>query len=179
MNLESIQSEIQRTGLDGWIFFDHNERAPLAYRVLGLKPPGHVSRRWYYFIPARNEPRGLVHQVEPHVLNPLPGAKIPYARWQEQEAGLRKLLQDAIKVSGSARPHRRPGGPQRRASVHARRCAHAGPLQQLEGELVGVVGPLGSVGEDVERAPRHHRDAEVHAPHRLDHHLARRIVRGV
>ena len=54
MNLESIQSELQKTGLDGWLFFDHHERDPLAYRVLGLKPPGHVSRRWYYFIPARS-----------------------------------------------------------------------------------------------------------------------------
>ena len=99
MNLESIQSEIQKTGLDGWLFFDHHERDPLAYRVLGLKPPGHVSRRWYYFIPARGEPRGLVHQVEPHVLKPLPGAKIPYARWQEQESGLRQLLQGARTVA--------------------------------------------------------------------------------
>ena len=99
MNLESIQGEIEKAGLDGWLFFDHHERDPLAYRVLGLKPPGHISRRWYYFIPARGEPRGLVHQVEPHVLNPLPGARIPYARWQEQEAGLRKLLQDAKRVA--------------------------------------------------------------------------------
>jgi len=99
MNLESIQGELRKVGLDGWLFFDHHERDPLAYRVLGLKPPGHVSRRWYYFIPARGEPRGLVHQVEPHVLNPLPGAKIPYARWQEQEVGLRTLLQDAKKVA--------------------------------------------------------------------------------
>ena len=104
MNLESIQGEIQKTGLDGWLFFDHHERDPLAYRVLGLKPPGHVSRRWYYFIPARGEPRGLVHQVEPHVLNPLPGARIPYARWQEQEAGLRKLLQGAKGSPCNTRP---------------------------------------------------------------------------
>jgi Xaa-Pro aminopeptidase len=95
MNLEAIQRELQKTGLDGWLFFDHHERDPLAYRVLGLKPPGHVSRRWYYFIPSRGEPRGLTHQVEPHVLDALPGAKIPYARWQEQEAGLRQLLEGA------------------------------------------------------------------------------------
>ena len=37
--------------------------------------------------------------MEPHVLDALPGAKIPYARWQEQEAGLRQLLQDAKKVA--------------------------------------------------------------------------------
>jgi hypothetical protein len=50
----------------------HRERDPLAYRVLGLKPPGHVSRRWYYFIPAQGEPRGLLHQVEPQVLQVVP-----------------------------------------------------------------------------------------------------------
>ena len=99
MNRSAIQNEIQKAGLDGWLFFDHHERDPLAYRVLGLRPPGHVSRRWYYFIPARGEPRGLIHKVEPNVLNTLPGRKIFYARWQEQEAGLKQLLQGARKVA--------------------------------------------------------------------------------
>ena len=99
MNLGFIQRELQKTGLDGWLFFDHHERDPLAYRVLDLKPPGHVSRRWYYFIPARGEPRGLVHQVEPHVLAALPGTKILYARWQEQQSGLQQLLRDAKQVA--------------------------------------------------------------------------------
>jgi Xaa-Pro dipeptidase len=99
MKLESIQRELQKAGLDGWLFFDHHERDPLAYRVLGIRPPGHVSRRWYYFIPVSGEPRGLIHRVEPHVLDTLPGTKIPYARWQEQEAGLRQLLQDAKRAA--------------------------------------------------------------------------------
>jgi len=98
MNLESIQRELQKAGLDGWLFFDHHERDPLAYRVLGLKP-SHVTRRWYYFIPACGEPRGLAHQVEPHALDALPGAKIAYARWQEQETGLRQLLEGATRVA--------------------------------------------------------------------------------
>ena len=99
MHLDSIQRELQAAGLDGWLFFDHHERDPLAYRLLGLKPTRLVSRRWYYFIPARGEPRALVHQVEPHVLDALPGAKIPYSRWQGQESGLRKLLEGAKKVA--------------------------------------------------------------------------------
>ncbi|MCB1124876.1 MAG: aminopeptidase P family protein [Verrucomicrobiae bacterium] len=99
MNLKSIQDELQKTGLDGWLFFDHHQRDPLAYHVLGLDPAGHVSRRWYYFIPARGEPRGLIHRVEPHVLDQLPGNRIFYARWQEQETGLRQLLQDAKRVA--------------------------------------------------------------------------------
>jgi len=30
MRLESIQSELQRAGLDGWLFFDHHHRDPLT-----------------------------------------------------------------------------------------------------------------------------------------------------
>lgn len=99
MDLESIQSELQKAGLSGWLFFDHHGRDPLAYRVLGFSQPGTISRRWYYFIPVRGEPRGLVHRVEPNILNALPGRKIPYAHWQEQDEGLRQLLQGATTVA--------------------------------------------------------------------------------
>ena len=105
MNLEGIQTELQRIGLDGWLFFDHHLRDPLAYRVLGLPVAGHVSRRWYYFIPAHGEPRGLVHRVEPHQLDSLPGKKLLYARWQEQEPALRQLLDGAQRVAMQYSPH--------------------------------------------------------------------------
>lgn len=99
MNLEAIQRELRAAGLDGWLFFDHHMHDPLAYRVLGLNPNAHVTRRWYYFIPAQGEPRGLAHQVEPHRLDALPGVKMAYSRWQEQDAGLRTLLQDAKRIA--------------------------------------------------------------------------------
>jgi Xaa-Pro aminopeptidase len=105
MNLEAIQNELTGAGLDGWLFFDHHLRDPLAYRVLGLPAAGHVSRRWYYFIPAQGHPRGLVHRVEPHQLDALPGEKIFYARWQEQEPALRELLGGARKVAMQYSPH--------------------------------------------------------------------------
>jgi hypothetical protein len=56
MDLRAIQAELQKTGLDGWLFFDHHERDSLAYSVLGLKPPGPVTRRWYHLIPGRGKP---------------------------------------------------------------------------------------------------------------------------
>ena len=64
MNVEAIQSELRKLKLDGWLFFDHHERDPLAYRVLGFKPARHVTRRWYYMIPAQGEPAKLVHRIE-------------------------------------------------------------------------------------------------------------------
>jgi Xaa-Pro aminopeptidase len=92
MNIEEIQIELKKQNLDGWLFFDHHQRDTLAYRVLGFTPPRQVTRRWYYFIPCNGEPGGLVHSVEPGMLDALPGAKARYSRWQDQIEGLRKLV---------------------------------------------------------------------------------------
>lgn len=72
MDLKRIQESLRREKLDGWLFFDHHVRDALAYRVLGVTPPGHVSRRWYYFIPAEGEPRGMVHRIESKMLDAAP-----------------------------------------------------------------------------------------------------------
>jgi Xaa-Pro aminopeptidase len=92
MQIETIQQEIRNQKLDGWLFFDHHLRDPLAYRVLGLTPPRTPTRRWYYLIPAQGEPRGLEHRIERHMTDPLPGEKYPYSSWAEQTEGLRKIL---------------------------------------------------------------------------------------
>ena len=36
MNLAEIQAALREEGLDGWLFFDHHRRDPLAYRILKL-----------------------------------------------------------------------------------------------------------------------------------------------
>jgi Xaa-Pro aminopeptidase len=92
MNIDQIQIELRNQKLDGWLFFDHHQRDPLAYRVLGFTPARHVTRRWYYLIPAEGEPAGLTHNVEADILNALPGTKTHYSRWQDQISGLRALL---------------------------------------------------------------------------------------
>jgi Xaa-Pro dipeptidase len=98
MDILRIQEALRRQQLDGWLFFDHHGRDPLAYRVLGLRP-GHVTRRWYYLIPATGEPRGLVHRIESGVINGLPGEKAQYSSWQEQHAELGRLLKGAKRVA--------------------------------------------------------------------------------
>jgi Xaa-Pro aminopeptidase len=99
MDLARIQEALRRDKLDGWLFFDHHERDPLAYAVLGFRPKRHVTRRWYYLIPAHGEPCGLVHRVEPHVIDMLPGEKRKYSRWQEQHAQLSDLLKGISRVA--------------------------------------------------------------------------------
>ena len=99
MDIQRIQEALRRQKLDGWLFFDHHQRDPLAYRVLGFHPPRHVTRRWYYLVPAIGEPRGLVHRIEAGVIDALPGEKRKYSSWQEQHAGLAALLQGLTRVA--------------------------------------------------------------------------------
>ena len=99
MNLDRIQQELSAQQLDGWLFFDHHQRDPLAYRVLGLPTERMATRRWYYFIPAQGQPAGLEHRIERGMLATLPGEKIPYSSWTEQTAGLRQLLSGKNRIA--------------------------------------------------------------------------------
>jgi Xaa-Pro dipeptidase len=88
-------------GLDGWLFYDFRGSDPLAYRVLRLPPlPAlHVTRRWYYWIPAQGRPVKLMHRIEPHTLAALPGETRLYVSWREQQAALRNILQHAARIA--------------------------------------------------------------------------------
>lgn len=92
MNLEAIQAALRESALDGWLFYDHHHRDPIAAHILGLDERAHITRRWYYFIPAAGEPRKLVHRIEQGRLDRLPGSKGMYSSWQELAAGLEAML---------------------------------------------------------------------------------------
>ena len=120
MQLEAIQQALREQSLDGWLFFDHHERDPLAYRILTFRPPRLCTRRWYYLIPSHGEPRGLVHAIERHNLDGLPGVKRPYAGRDRLVDGLRELLHGVKRAlslprfglpgkAGPASPSLRPG----------------------------------------------------------------------
>ena len=91
MDLGAIQSALSESQLDGWLFYDHHQRDPIAYRVLKLKP-GMCTRRWYYLIPAEGEPAKLVHRVEKGSLASLPGTEDEYSSWKEQREKLGEIL---------------------------------------------------------------------------------------
>ncbi|HXV69574.1 MAG TPA: M24 family metallopeptidase [Nitrospira sp.] len=91
--IAAIQAALRNTeALDGWLFYDFRGSDPLAYRVLLLDPARHVTRRWYYWIPVTGEPVKLLHRIEPHVLEELPGRDQCYVSWEEQHALLSSIL---------------------------------------------------------------------------------------
>ncbi len=58
-----------------------------------------ATRRWYYLIPASGVPRGLVHAIERHNLEALPGETRAYAGREQLSAGLRELLGGVKRVA--------------------------------------------------------------------------------
>ncbi|HEX6727469.1 MAG TPA: M24 family metallopeptidase [Nitrospira sp.] len=85
--------------VDGWLFYDFRGSDPLAYRVLLLDPTQHVTRRWYYWIPTSGEPVKLLHRIEPHVLDELPGQVQQYVSWEQQRLLLASLLRGRRQIA--------------------------------------------------------------------------------
>jgi Xaa-Pro dipeptidase len=99
MDIDAIQAGLREAALDGWLFYDHHHRDPLAYSILGLDPAAHVTRRWFYLVPATGEPRKLVHRIEAGRLDTLSGGKTEYSSWQELESGLDGILSGARRLA--------------------------------------------------------------------------------
>src|SRR5438552_11524363 len=98
-DLPAVQAALREQQLDGWLLYDFRGLNVLARRVVGLPEDMFLSRRWFYYGPAKGEPRKLVHKIEPHALDFLPGPQETYLRWQELEAGVGRLVHGAKRVA--------------------------------------------------------------------------------
>ena len=100
LDVPAVQERLRNAGLDGWLLYDFHGSNPIAARLAGLTGGAHMAtRRWYYLIPATGRPRGLVHAIERHNLDALPGERAIYSGRQELDAGLTRLLSGLRKVA--------------------------------------------------------------------------------
>ncbi len=100
MSVPAVQQALKEDGLDGWLLYDFHGSNPIAARLTDLASSGKMAtRRWYYLVPAVGAPRGLVHAIERHNLDGLPGDKRPYAGREQLAAGLQSLLHGMTRVA--------------------------------------------------------------------------------
>jgi Xaa-Pro aminopeptidase len=100
LNIPAVQEALRAEGLDGWLLYDFHGSNPIAARVANTLGEGRMTtRRWFYLIPAAGEPRALVHAIERHNLDDLPGHKTVYAGREELEAGLAQLVSGLHRVA--------------------------------------------------------------------------------
>jgi Xaa-Pro dipeptidase len=98
--IPAVQKALKQDGLDGWLLYDFHGSNPIARRLTDLSSSSKLStRRWYYLVPAEGAPRGLVHAIERHNLDALPGDKHPYAGREQLAEGLKTLLRGMKRVA--------------------------------------------------------------------------------
>lgn len=101
IDVGAVQQALKTEGLDGWLLYDFQGNNPVARRMTARPTKGgHLStRRWFYLIPASGQPQALVHAIESHNLDHLPGEKVVYAGREQLEDGLRRLLAGRARVA--------------------------------------------------------------------------------
>jgi Xaa-Pro dipeptidase len=100
LDVTAVQRELRTQRLDGWLLYDFHGSNPIAVQLAGLAGSPHMTtRRWYCLIPADGEPRALVHAIERHNLDHLPGTKTVYAGRQQLDAGLDALLAGTKRIA--------------------------------------------------------------------------------
>lgn len=76
---EKVVEAIRNEGLDGWLFYNFHHRDTLADDILGLEVETTNSRPWIYVVTKDREPVKIVHSIEEHILDTLPGEKLVYS----------------------------------------------------------------------------------------------------
>lgn len=98
LDIQGMQTDLRAAGMDGWLFYDFRGRDPIAQGILKL-PESMRTRRWFYFVPTKGEPKKLVHKIETQALASLPGETFYYAGLAELEKNLKKVLGRAKTVA--------------------------------------------------------------------------------
>ena len=97
--IQDVQRHLQKEKIDGWLIYDFHRINSFASDFLKLDPDLLVTRRFFYWIPAKGEPIKILHVIEPHVLSEVPGKTESYLKWQELEAQLEKVLKGSKTVA--------------------------------------------------------------------------------
>lgn len=91
--IAQVQSYLKAQDLSGWLLYDFRRMNPIAVEFLGIT--GIQTRRWFYFIPAQGTPTAIIHKIEAHNFDSIPGNKVQFAGWKELETALQTVLKGA------------------------------------------------------------------------------------
>lgn len=90
--IPEIQRKLREHHVEGWLLYDFRHTNEIACDFLEINSQEHLTRRLFYWIPAQGLPIQLMHVIEPHKLDHLPGEKKIYASWRMLEAHLQEIL---------------------------------------------------------------------------------------
>ncbi len=97
MNIQEIQGFLHEQKLDGWLMADFHARNSVAIDMLSL--PSHLTRRFFYYIPATGDPTLLVHNIEKAKFGHVPGKQIPFSSYTVLEQSVATILSGAKQIA--------------------------------------------------------------------------------
>lgn len=96
--IDDVQKALINSGWSGWLLYDFRHSNDLACRFLEIPKSALLTRRFFYWIPQAGEPIKIVHRIENHVLDHLPGKMLAYSSYEE----LKRHLQVTLKGYANA-----------------------------------------------------------------------------
>lgn len=87
MNILEVQNQLNQAGIEGWLLYDFQGTNPIAQKLLGIKGQL-ITRRWFYWIPRKGEPRAICHKIEQQAFSSLGGNVDTFRSWQEMVSAL-------------------------------------------------------------------------------------------
>jgi Xaa-Pro aminopeptidase len=97
--LEKIQSILKSMKLDAWLFYDFRGSNELALSILDIPKSSHLTRRFYYYVPAEGTPVKIVMGIEAGHLDHLPGKKLVYSSHTSLASHLGDTLRGVKKIA--------------------------------------------------------------------------------
>ncbi|MFQ5790821.1 MAG: M24 family metallopeptidase [Acidobacteriota bacterium] len=99
LEIHPIQVFLKDNGLEGWLLYDFRGQNPISRRMVRFPEDRFATRRWFYFIPAQGDPVAVVHAIESHHLDYLPGSKLTYAGWRQMRERLSEATEGATLIA--------------------------------------------------------------------------------
>ncbi|HEX9563015.1 MAG TPA: M24 family metallopeptidase [Gemmatimonadaceae bacterium] len=84
-SLSEYQTALREAGVDGWLFYDFRGANPIAGELLGIG--GHVTRRFFVWVPVEGVPVAITHAIEQGVWKAWPKVwrREVYSSWPTLE----------------------------------------------------------------------------------------------
>jgi Xaa-Pro aminopeptidase len=97
--VEEAQEHLRKMHVDGWLLYDFHKNNELAHLFLEIPKDQMVTRRFFYWIPAKGEPIKIVHAIEPHILDAWPGQKKIFLSWESLHAAIGEVLKGMKRIA--------------------------------------------------------------------------------
>lgn len=97
--IADVKRHLKAEAIDGWLLYDFHGLNPLSVEFLSFPENISRTRRFFYWIPKEGDPIKIVHAIEPHVLDHLPGNSIVYLSRKSLEDALAAVLKGKGRVA--------------------------------------------------------------------------------